>query len=50
MTAAKNKGHAAQISDSDTLVGKVTDRLHALDIAENTVVLVTRALARVTVR
>ncbi|MFE5620963.1 sulfatase-like hydrolase/transferase [Streptomyces virginiae] len=37
----QNKGHAAQITYFDTLVGKVTDRLRALGIAENTVVLVT---------
>ncbi|MEU9256467.1 sulfatase-like hydrolase/transferase [Streptomyces sp. NPDC048270] len=37
----QNKGHAAQITSFDTLVGKVTDRLRALGIAENTVVLVT---------
>ncbi|MFD8791222.1 sulfatase-like hydrolase/transferase [Streptomyces vinaceus] len=37
----QNKGHAAQITYFDSLVGKVTDRLRALGIAENTVVLVT---------
>ncbi|MFF0217791.1 sulfatase-like hydrolase/transferase [Streptomyces vinaceus] len=37
----QNKGHAAQITHFDSLVGKVTDRLRALGIAENTVVLVT---------
>ncbi|MER6778550.1 MULTISPECIES: arylsulfatase [unclassified Streptomyces] len=37
----QNKGHAAQITHFDTLVGRVTDRLCALGIAENTVVLVT---------
>ncbi|MFF3724100.1 sulfatase-like hydrolase/transferase [Streptomyces erythrochromogenes] len=37
----QNKGHAAQITSFDTLVGKVTDRLRALGIAEDTVVLIT---------
>ncbi|MFE6910752.1 sulfatase-like hydrolase/transferase [Streptomyces erythrochromogenes] len=37
----QNKGHAAQITSFDTLVGKVTDRLRALGIAENTIVLIT---------
>ncbi|MET9617082.1 sulfatase-like hydrolase/transferase [Kitasatospora indigofera] len=37
----ENKGHAAQISYFDALVGKVTDRLRARGIAENTVVLLT---------
>ncbi|MFJ3727993.1 sulfatase-like hydrolase/transferase [Streptomyces sp. NPDC090045] len=37
----QNKGHAAQITSFDTLVGKVIDLLRALGIAEHTVVLVT---------
>jgi arylsulfatase A-like enzyme len=36
-----NKGHAAQISGFDALVGKVADRLEELGIAHRTLVLVT---------
>ncbi|MCB5164538.1 sulfatase-like hydrolase/transferase [Streptomyces bambusae] len=38
---AQNKGHAAQITSFDTLVGNLTDRLRALGIDGSTVVLVT---------
>ncbi|MET9399002.1 sulfatase-like hydrolase/transferase [Kitasatospora sp. NPDC002965] len=37
----ENKGHAAQISYFDALVGRVADRLRARGIAEDTVLLVT---------
>ncbi|MFF1873309.1 sulfatase-like hydrolase/transferase [Kitasatospora herbaricolor] len=37
----ENKGHAAQISYFDALVGRVADRLHARGLAEDTVLLVT---------
>ncbi|MEU6200050.1 sulfatase-like hydrolase/transferase [Streptomyces sp. NPDC047061] len=36
-----NKRHAAQVTTFDTLVGDVTDKLTALGLADNTVVLVT---------
>ncbi|MFJ4775640.1 sulfatase-like hydrolase/transferase [Streptomyces sp. NPDC088762] len=38
---AANKGHAAQVSYFDTLVGKVVDRLRARGLEQDTVVLVT---------
>lgn len=38
---AANKGHAAQVSLFDSLVGDVVDRLHALGLADDTVLLVT---------
>ncbi|MFE2560645.1 sulfatase-like hydrolase/transferase [Streptomyces sp. NPDC059352] len=36
-----NKGHAAQVGLFDSLVGDVVDRLHALGLADDTVLLVT---------
>ncbi|AZM93618.1 sulfatase-like hydrolase/transferase [Streptomyces sp. W1SF4] len=38
---AANKGHAAQVSWFDALVGKVVDRLRALGLEQDTVLLVT---------
>lgn len=38
---AANKGHAAQVSYFDALVGKVVDRLRALGLEDDTVLLVT---------
>ncbi|MFJ3880161.1 sulfatase-like hydrolase/transferase [Streptomyces sp. NPDC090077] len=38
---AANKGHAAQVSRFDALVGKVVDRLRALGLEQDTVLLVT---------
>ncbi|MFI8965819.1 sulfatase-like hydrolase/transferase [Streptomyces sp. NPDC053493] len=38
---AANKGHAAQVTYFDSLVGKVVDRLRELGLAQDTVVLVT---------
>ncbi|MFI9209141.1 sulfatase-like hydrolase/transferase [Streptomyces sp. NPDC053253] len=38
---AANKGHAAQVSLFDSLVGDVVDRLRALGLADDTVLLVT---------
>ncbi|MEU6863820.1 sulfatase-like hydrolase/transferase [Streptomyces sp. NPDC046876] len=38
---AANKGHAAQVSYFDSLVGKVVDRLRSLGLEQDTVVLVT---------
>ncbi|WP_405706184.1 arylsulfatase [Streptomyces xanthophaeus] len=39
--SASNKGHAAQVSSFDSLVGKVVDRLRALGLEQDTVLLVT---------
>ncbi|MFG2749061.1 sulfatase-like hydrolase/transferase [Streptomyces xanthophaeus] len=39
--SASNKGHAAQVSYFDSLVGKVVDRLRALGLEQDTVLLVT---------
>ncbi|MFJ8133053.1 sulfatase-like hydrolase/transferase [Streptomyces hydrogenans] len=38
---AANKGHAAQVTYFDSLVGKVVDRLRELGLAQDTIVLVT---------